>query len=98
MFNVPFSLSQFVQLRPYAFHLTFRDNLGRIRAHRRLESAANLVQEATGSVDLSERRSKHLALFVGSDTVWLRDQLRLHVANMVLEEEWQLSDFILDLN
>jgi hypothetical protein len=69
--EMPFTLEQFVSLRPYAYHLTSADNLDSIRDAECLESTTSSINkgwsmrvaEATPSQKLSDqfKRKEHSA-------------------------------------
>ncbi len=93
-----FCLQRFAELRPYVYHLTATDNLGRIRDLRRLDSAELLLNQADQSALLHQRRPSHHAITIDGDTVILRDQAPLHEGNMALEPGWTFPQVVAMLN
>ncbi len=93
-----FTLTEFGTLRPFLFHLTAAANLPRIQRTGRLESAAQLAQQAGRGELLDARRRAHVPLTLGDETVWLRDQAPLHQGNMALDDGWTFAQFVAHLN
>ncbi|GMU80393.1 MAG: hypothetical protein AMXMBFR47_02640 [Planctomycetota bacterium] len=95
---MPLDESRFIRTRPYLFHLTSRQNLGRIRELRTLHSAASLLERA-GRMELNTiRRVDHFAIEVDGEAVSLRDQKPLHRGPMRLEGGWTYEDFVAHVN
>jgi hypothetical protein len=93
-----FSLEQFARIRPYLYHLTATDNLGRIRSCRSLESAESLMLQAGPRSLQHQRRAVHSRINVGGITVSLRDQSPLHEGNISFEAGWTFQKLLVLLN
>jgi hypothetical protein len=93
-----FQLKDFIDLRPFVYHLTSRDNLRRLKRTGRIDSAAELMRMAERTDLLRKRRDKHEPLRIADDTVWLRDQLPLNEGSILFEEGWDLPTLIESLN
>lgn len=57
------NLNAYERTRPFAYHLTARANLDRIRAHRRLESTLRLMR-ASAYTEVATRRLDHIELTI----------------------------------
>lgn len=90
-------LGAYENTRPFAYHLTARSNLDRIRAHRRLESALRLMR-AAGVADATTRRRASLELAVGEDHVLVRDQQPLVEGNIEFDPGWDIARLVENLN
>jgi hypothetical protein len=95
---MPFSLTEFVQRWPYAYHLTSASNLRLIIEARCLLSAAELIAKAGAAELMSTRRRTHTPIRVDGAEVWLRDQSPLHSANVAFEGGWNFTDLLSELN
>jgi hypothetical protein len=93
-----FLLSEFTRLRPFAYHVTSRDNLPALRSSRRLRTTESLLRQA-GRIDLlRQRRAQYVALETPDGVVVLKDQGPLIEANIALAEGWDFGDFVAFLN
>jgi hypothetical protein len=95
---MPFDTSQYLALRPYAYHVTASENLSTLRSHRRIQSAAELLRLANRLDLLRERRRSYVPLCIGNQTVLLKDQHPLVEANTALADGWEFGDFVEYLN
>jgi hypothetical protein len=96
-----FTLEAFSTLRPYLYHLTSRENVARILATRKLESARRLIELAGQPAILRARRRDHVRLHLPArpaEEVLIRDQAPLHAGNMTLEGGWTFDRFLESLN
>jgi hypothetical protein len=91
-------IDKYVQIRPYAYHVSQRANLARLARTRRLESSANLIRRADESELLRRRRDEPTRIQVDGDTVILQDQLPLVFASAQLAEGWSEGDFVEFIN
>ena len=83
---------------PYLYHVTYSSSLDRIKRHRRLDSAACLM-DAGGRNSLLRQRRKTMASFtVEGDVVVLTDQKPIIEANIVFQDGWTLADLIEAIN
>lgn len=85
------------RLRPYAFHLTARENLSRIRRVGRLESAQQLCTLAGRQDLLAARRGDDAEIVIEDDHVLIRDQRPLYERCMDLGTR-PFGAFLADLN
>lgn len=95
---MPVDESRFVRTRPYLFHLTSRQNLGRIRASRMLHCAAVLLERAGRMALNTVRRREHVAVEIDGEVATLRDQKPLHPGPMRLEGGLTYEDFVAHVN
>lgn len=95
---MPFTITQFVKIRPFLFHLTDRNNLDHIRYRSTLYSAASLMHQAGRTHLLRHKRSECVKVHIGSATVNIRDQQPLHAGNINLQSDWSFEDLIQSLN
>ncbi len=95
---MPFDLQAFARLRPFVYHLTTRDNLSRIRATRRLESAAMLAAAAGQLNVLRVRRTQSEVVTVAGSQVRLQSQFPLHEGNIHFEDDWKFENLLGRLN
>src|SRR6266571_5249346 len=98
--NTPMALdvNRFAELRPFVFHLTGRENIGRIRAASALDSAAAFLSASRCTHLLSLRRRGHQVVGVGAHRVVLRDQDPLHEGAIAFETDWDLPRFVAHVN
>ncbi len=96
--DLSFLLSKFAGARAYVYHLTAPDNLVRICETGLMESAASLLRAAERQELICERRREHVALRIGAQALWLRDQKPLHEANIGFEGGWTFGDLVEALN
>jgi hypothetical protein len=93
-----FAIDQFVECRPYLFHLTARSNALEIVRRRQIESASQLLRRAGRGVLLRQKREDHVAIEIDGHRVQLRDQAPLHAGNIEYAGQWRLPDVIETLN
>ena len=92
---MPFKLSpDFVDLRSVVYHSTNRANLRRVAKLRRLEPATELIRKSGRTELRRTRRTGPVTLYVDGETVVLRDQDPLRLANVALENGWTEGDFV----
>jgi hypothetical protein len=95
---MPFSIEEYVELRPFLYHVTARENLPRLRRTRTLQPARTLLEHA-GRLDwLRLRRAHSLPAVVEGETVVLKDQRPLIEANIQFEGGWSVADLVEYLN
>lgn len=88
----------FSAIRPYLYHLTDRSNLEFIRETKTLFPASSLMKRA-GRLDLTRlRRLNHERLIVDGQTILVRDQAPLCAGNMTLPANYEIGDFVENLN
>jgi hypothetical protein len=93
-----FSIRRLVELRPYAFHTSGRENFSAIRRHGELRSARSIL-EATGyEYLLVERRKASATVNVNGQIVVIRDNRPLRPGSIDLQGGWSLSDWLMELN
>ena len=91
-------LQRFIELRPYLYHVTARENGSLLAREMILEPAAELMRRA-GRPDLIRwRRPDPVLLRIDDDEVILKDQRPLIEANLSLDGSWELEDFVEYLN
>jgi len=95
---VPFAIDDFIRLRPFAYHVTSRQNLDPLRSSRRIRAAANLIRDADRLDLLGFRRADEVVLDTSLGQVVLKDQRPLIAANVRLADGWTLGDFVEYLN
>ena len=88
------SIQNFVQLRPYLYHLTHRDNLERIRRTCVLETAAQIVELSRRNNLLSTRRRESERVNVDGTIIHVRDQKPLHQGNIAFAPGFTFEDLI----
>src|SRR5882762_1051942 len=91
-------LAAFVKTRPFAYHLTSRNNLKSISESQRIDSAAELILKDGRRELLWHRRLEHVVVRVDGRKVWLRDQSPLYEGNLVLTGDWSFEDLLAGLN
>ncbi|MEM8874360.1 MAG: hypothetical protein AAGD32_08880 [Planctomycetota bacterium] len=92
---MPFTLAQFVKLRPFAWHLTARSNLPLIQRSRTLVSAERLAGPSTM---LREPRRDVMPVKHDGQTVLLRDQKPLRAEQTIFEGGWGIDDLLAAVN
>jgi hypothetical protein len=95
---VAFELDEFVRLRPFAYHVTHRDNVDLLRASRRIRTATSVIREAGAVHLLALRREQDVPIRVREGLVVLKDQRPLIAENIRLHSEWSVADFVEYLN
>ena len=96
--KMSFSEKNYAQIRPFLYHLTFRENMGRIAFTRRLQSAATLHRIAGQKHILTCPRRKRMHLTVGDHRVILNCQATFHENNAQFTKGWSLPKFVKHLN
>jgi hypothetical protein len=92
------SSSALSKVRPYLYHLTAAENVGRIQRARSLSSAAELFAAASRSDLGRSRRRHHEVITIGGEAIVIRDQAPLHRGNVVLPDGWSFDDLVAMLN
>lgn len=93
-----FTRDEFCALRPFLYHLSAAENIGRIMRMRQLLPTTDLLREA-GQPHLTRvRRRENMRVTIGRDTVLIRDQGPLHVGNLQLEAGWTVEDLLEEIN
>lgn len=93
-----FNVEDLIRIRPYVFHLTDSRNIPRIRRLKALEPASRLLRQGGREDLLGVKRPSHIGVSVGSDRMFLRDQMPLHAGNMGLTGHWTLKKSVHQLN
>lgn len=96
--DVPFTIADFLSLRPYLYHLTARANLPLIRKTGKLESAERLLTRGGLNQKIAERRPESIAVTVDGASVIIRDQRPLYQGNVDLGDGWNFADLVRHLN
>lgn len=91
-----FPLEEFVELRPYLYHLTDRGNVQSIlhKHCKKLIPAACLLPAG----QCGNRRNKSVGGRINGKTVHIRDQQPLNEKNIKFDDGWSLERFIRHLN
>ena len=95
---MPFQLDEFVRLRPFAYHVTHRENVRLLKASGTLRTAASIIQEAGAVHLLGLRRENETVVQLPEGPVVLKDQRPLIAANLALPANWSVADFVEYLN
>jgi hypothetical protein len=93
-----FQLDDLIRRFPFAYHLTARANLARIRKTGQLESAAALMRVANRVELLRVRRAGLMEIDVNGEAIILRDQAPLHTGHTDLQGGWDFPRFVESLN
>ncbi len=91
-------IDRFIEIRPFAYHVTQRPNLRRLARTRQLHSAADLIRRSGELCLLRARRANPRPINVDGQVVVLQDQGPLLFANAQLDAEWTEGDFVEFLN
>jgi hypothetical protein len=96
-------INKFIQLRPYLYHLTDKNNLCLILKKRKLLSTKSLIELSgndTYNVFNLERREGHAQIKINNTIVSIRDQKPISETNLskCLTNGWTCSDFYDYLN
>lgn len=91
-------LSDLVQLRPWAYHVTTPTNFQAIREWRRLRSARSLLADTKFADLLSGRRITTQAVVVENVAVEIRDQLPLMKGHIAFESGFTFERFLEEIN
>jgi len=95
---MPFSIEDFVKLRPYLYHLTSEVNLGLIGRTSCLFSASYWMQRGDCEHLCRQKRLQHASLVIEGEEIVIRDQSPLYEGKMKLEGGFIFADFIESLN
>jgi hypothetical protein len=95
---MPISIDRFVELRPFLYHVTARENRAALVRERSIWPAAELMRRAGRSDLLRWRRPDSVSLRIGSEQIVIKDQRPLVEANLSLDGSWGLADFVEYLN
>src|SRR5262245_17482918 len=79
-----FLLSEFSRLRPFAYHVTNRENFAALRSSRQLHTAESILRRAQRLDLLRCRRVEYVQLATAEGVVVLKDQRPLIEANTAL--------------
>jgi hypothetical protein len=93
-----FQLGDFVQLRPFVYHVTSKENLPGLRQTGIIRTTLNLVTAAE-RLDLARQRRKEYVIIDTPDgSIVLKDQKPLIENATELFEGWSFDDLIFYLN
>jgi len=93
-----FSSQRLVELRPYAFHTSGRENFSAISRHGELRSARSILEGSAHEHLLGERRRTSVTVNVNGEEVVIRDNRPLRPGSIDLQGGWSLSDWLVELN
>lgn len=93
-----FDLADFVRLRPFAYHVTSRDNAPALRRSRHIHTTQSLLQRANRLDLLRHRRRDYVSIATPEGVVVLKDQKPLIEANTALAAGWDFGSFVAYLN
>lgn len=93
-----FTISRFISVRPYLYHLTSERNAERISKERILNSASRLFASANASHWEDRKRRQHVTLELDGIPIDIRDQSPLYEGKMSLDGGWSFGRFIRELN
>lgn len=91
-------LENYLKIRPFAYHVTNRANLGSLARRRRLQPSAELIRRAGRSDLVHRRREVPTPVEIDGEFVLLQDQLPLLMANADLVNGWDTGDLVAFLN
>jgi hypothetical protein len=91
-------IDRFVELRPFAYHVTRAANLKSVARERKLFPAADLIKRSGQPHLLRLRRSEPRSIAADGQTFVLQDQRPPIVANVELHSGWTEGDFVEFLN
>ena len=86
------------RIRPYLYHLTAEQNLGPMRQLSELRCARALLESANLGHLAAQRRTAHVALRSGADSLLIRDQKPLAAGAIAFETGWTFERFIAYVN
>ncbi len=89
--RIGFTLDSYERSRPFLYHLTAPDNVGRLRSLGRLQSTASIRNGRPGHSPRGARRASSLRLRIGDGEVVIRDQAPLHEANIKFTGDWTME-------
>jgi hypothetical protein len=95
---MPLDTLRLAQLRPYLYHLTAEQNLGSIKRHLELRCARLLLESANLMHLASKRRTEHLPIRMGKESLLIRDQKPLAVGAIAFEVGWAMERFTEHIN
>ena len=95
---VPFQLDEFLRLRPFAYHVTHRNNVDLLRSSGRIRTAASVIRDSGALHLLSLRRQNDMVVRGADGAVVLKDQHPLIAANLELPSDWSMAEFVAYLN
>ncbi len=93
-----FTLEEFSELRPYAYHVCGADNFGSIRESRTLKSARTLLAGTEHEHLLRQRRARSARVRIGGRCVEIRDHRPLAPGSLDLPDGYSIEDFVDELN
>ena len=93
-----FALSEFTRLRPFAYHVTNRQNAPALQRSRHIRTTYSLLQSANRLDLLRQRRSDYVTLTTPDGIVVLKDQKPLIQANTALADGWDFGSYVAFLN
>ncbi len=96
--GVGFTLDSYAGTRPFLYHLTASDNVGRIRSLGRLQSTARMRGEDPEGATRRTQRAVSLRLRVGDGAVVIRDQATLHETNIEFSGGWTMQTLLEELD
>lgn len=96
-------IQQFIEKRPFLYHLTSKENAKHIITQRRLFSANELIKMSNEKSHIPvqrNRRVNHHELTIGGASYFLRDQRPISEKALAkcLTDEWTVGDFLHHLN
>jgi hypothetical protein len=96
-------IKQFIENRPYLYHLTSESNSKLIIAQRKIYSANELIRKSKDEKNLQIQRQKryqHLELIIDGTSYFLRDQKPISekALGKCLTNGWNVGDFLCHLN
>ncbi len=91
---VPFTLGEFIALRPFLYHVTHRSNVEGIGLARVIHSVAAIAAACGQPHLIRARRSESCAVTLDGCAVVIRDQKPLHAANIDLLGGWTMADLL----
>jgi hypothetical protein len=95
---MPFSVAEFVKLRPFAYHVTCLENLPRIRRKQELESASLMAGRSNRPLVMNTKRRVSESIVIDGEEVWVQNQAPLHEGNVSLDGNWTFDDLLSELN
>ncbi|HEY4302834.1 MAG TPA: hypothetical protein VGM82_00090 [Gemmatimonadaceae bacterium] len=93
-----FAISEFIRLRPFAYHVTNRDNAKPLRTSKRIRTTQSLLQDGDHLHLLRKRRTEYVSVTTAGGVVVLKDQKPLIEANTALTHGWAFGDYVAFLN
>lgn len=90
-------LNKLIQLRPYLYHFTARENTEYLRSHRSLLSTNQLLSQTEGGAKPARRAARLTARVSGAEVV-IRDQAPLYPANIELTGDWSFENLLHSLD